>query len=414
MKIIHLSHSDTSGGASRAAYRIHNMLIKNRINSFMWVDQKKSSNNRVYGPDSKLINFINSKRQHLRFPINKILKSKLNGMHSPSVLPSTWIKKINNSNADIIHLHWVQGEMLSIKEISKIKKPVVWTFHDMWPFCGCEHYAYNMRYSEGYKDSNRSQNELRFFDINRWRWEQKVKLFNKPIQIISPSTWMTNCVKKSYLMKNWPIETIPHPIDVFSWKPLDKKFSRQKLYLPQNAKLIIFGATGGIRDFRKGFELLQSALNYLKILMKNDDINLIIFGGNNKDFYSKIDFKIHYFSEVNDDRILQKLYSAADVMIVPSKLETFGQTALESLACGTPVVAFKNTGVSDIVQHKENGYLAEYMNEKDLANGIEWILKNSNQNVLSINSRKRAENYFSENVILKKYQNLYNKISIKK
>ena len=215
-------------------------------------------------------------------------------------------------------------------------------------------------------------------------------------------------------MKNWPIETIPHPIDVFSWKPLDKKFSRQKLYLPQNAKLIIFGATVGIRDFRKGFELLQSALNYLKILMKNDDINLIIFGGNNKDFYSKIDFKIHYFSEVNDDRILQKLYSAADVMIVPSKLETFGQTALESLACGTPVVAFKNTGVSDIVQHKENGYLAEYMNEKDLANGIEWILKNSNQNVLSINSRKRAENYFSENVILKKYQNLYNKISIKK
>ena len=91
--------------------------------------------------------------------------------------------------------------MLSIKEISEIKKPIVWSFHDMWPFCGCEHYAYNLRYSEGYKDSNRSKNEFKFFDINRWRWEQKLKLFHKPIQIISPSSWMTNCVKKSYFMK---------------------------------------------------------------------------------------------------------------------------------------------------------------------------------------------------------------------
>ena len=91
-------------------------------------------------------------------------------------------------------------------------------------------------------------------------------------------------------------------------------------------------------------------------------------------------------------------------MIVPSKMETFGQTALEALACGTPVVAFNKTGLSDIVKHKENGFLAEFMNEKDLANGIDWILKNPDQKLLSRNSRKRVENYFSEKVILRNFK----------
>ena len=106
----------------------------------------------------------------------------------------------------------------------------------MWPFCGCEHYAYSNRYSEGYTKDNISKNEKKFFDINRFRWNQKNKLFKKSIQIISPSTWMTNCVKKSYLMKNWPVETIPHPINIKEWKPIEKNLSRQQLNLPINSK----------------------------------------------------------------------------------------------------------------------------------------------------------------------------------
>jgi glycosyltransferase involved in cell wall biosynthesis len=410
MKIIHLSHSDLSGGASRGAYRVHNMLVKNEIDSTMWVDIKKSVDQTVIGPESKIRNFINNKRQHLRFPINKLLKSYIFGMHSPSLLPSKWLKKINNSDADIIHLHWIQGEMLSIKDISKINKPLIWSFHDMWPFCGCEHYAYNNRYYEGYTRNNRSKNELWFFDINRWRWMQKVKLFNKPIQIISHSKWMTDCVQKSFLMNNWPIETIPLPIDTSKWNPVEKNFSRKKLNLPQNKKLIIFGATGGVKDPRKGFELLKLALNNLKKLNSIDDLNLVVFGGSNKNFYSDIDMKIHDFHEINDDSILQKLYSASDLMVVPSKLEAFGQTAIEALACGTPVVAFSGTGLSDIIEHKKTGYLAKSLNENDLADGINWVLKNSFNNILSTNSRSRAKLFFSEDVIIKKYFNIYSKL----
>lgn len=403
MKIVHLSHSDISGGASRAAYRVHKMLIKYGINSSMWVDIKKSKDDTVFTHHS----FLKSKRQHLRFPINKLLKSSFFGMHSPALLSSKWLKKINSSDADIVHLHWVQGEMLSIKDISRIKKPIVWSFLDMWPFCGCEHYAYNDRYSDGYRSDNRSKNEFKFFDINRWRWNQKVRLFKKPVQIISPSKWMTNCVKKSYLMKNWPIQTTPLPIDILKWSPLDKYNVRKKLNLPQKSKLIIFGAIGGTKDPRKGFELLRLAL---KNLSSSHNINLIIFGGGNKNIHSEINFKIHHFDEINNDKDLQELYCAADVMVAPSKLETLGQTAIEALACGTPVVAFKGTGLSDIVEHKKTGYLAEVLNEKDLAKGINWVLEKSSDNTLNIASRKRAENFFSENEIIKNYKNIYNNL----
>ena len=410
MKIVHLSHSDISGGASRAAYRVHRMLLKYGINSSMWVDIKKSEDKTVFGPESKIRNFLNNKRQHLRFPVNKLLKSNFFGMHSPSLLPSKWLKKINSSDADIVHLHWVQGEMLSIKEINRIKKPLVWSFLDMWPFCGCEHYSYNNRYIDGYRFDNRSKNEISFFDINRWTWSKKVELFKKPIQIISPSKWMTDCVKKSYLMKNWPVDTASLPIDISKWSPLDRYDSRKKLNLPQKSKLIIFGAIGGTKDPRKGFKLLKLALKYLKNLSSCDDTNLIIFGGGDKNIYSQIDFKIHHFDSINDDKTLQELYSAADVAIVPSIKEVLGQIGIEALACGTPVVAFKDTGLSDVVVHKKTGYLAEALNAKDLANGIDWVLENSFKNALDVDSRKRAEFFFSEKVVMKKYHAIYNNL----
>jgi glycosyltransferase involved in cell wall biosynthesis len=408
MKIIHLSHSDILGGASRATNRVHQMLANNGIKSSMWVDIKKSDDPEIVGPESNIQKYFNSMKQHLRFPVNKLLKSNLYGMHSPSILSSRWLKKINASDADIIHLHWIQGEMLSIKEISEIKKPLVWTFHDMWPFCGCEHYAYNQRYSEGYKVNNKSKNEFSFFDINRWQWNQKVRLFKKPIQILSPSNWMTNCVKKSNLMKDWPVKTIPHPIDISKWRPLDKNISRKKLNLPKNSKLILFGAIGGTRDKRKGFAVLEKALKHLKY--SDDNINLIIFGGDKKDIYPKVDLKIFNFFEVNDDTMLQTIYSAADLMIVPSKLEAFGLTAQEALSCGTPVVAFDGTGLSDIVKHKETGYLAKPSSEKDFVDGIFWVLENPSKNILDKNSRKRVNDLFSYQVIYKKYQNFYNNL----
>jgi glycosyltransferase involved in cell wall biosynthesis len=211
-------------------------------------------------------------------------------------------------------------------------------------------------------------------------------------------------------MKNWPVQTTPLPIDISKWSPLDKFTVRKKLNIPQKSKIIIFGAIGGTKDRRKGFELLRLALKNLKNLSSNNNINLIIFGGGDKNIHSEIDFKTHHFDEINNDKYLQELYCAADVMVAPSILETLGQTAIEALACGTPVVAFKGTGLSDIVEHKKTGYLVETLNEKDLANGINWVLENSSDNSLNIASRKRVENFFSEKEIIKNYRKIYHNL----
>ena len=214
-------------------------------------------------------------------------------------------------------------------------------------------------------------------------------------------------------MKNWPVETIPLPININKWCQIEKKISREEFKFSDTSKLIMFGAVGGKRDIRKGFKLLELALKNLKKLNSADDINVIIFGGNKSDTYPEINFKIYHFNNINNDEILKKLYSSADVMVVPSRMEAFGQTALESLACGTPVVAFKNTGLSDIVSHKKNGYLAEFLDEKDLANGINWVLNNSLKNNLSINSRETAQTFFAEDVVFKKYKEVYRNLLLK-
>jgi len=188
-----------------------------------------------------------------------MLKTENKVIHSPSILPSNWVKLINNSDADIVHLHWIQREMLSIKDISKIKKLIVWTLHDMCAFCGAEHYTNDNRWREGYYPNNRPNYESGF-DLNRWTWNRKKKYWKLPIQIVTPSNWLAKCVKASALIKSWPVSVIANPVDTDHWKLMDKKNVRQLLNLSQDANLILFGAAGGGKNLLKGYDLLSSPL----------------------------------------------------------------------------------------------------------------------------------------------------------
>lgn len=408
MKIIHISTSNQGGGASRAVTRIHKSLKSVKCNSIIWVNDKKGDDYDVISrkkPIHKLISLI---KIFVSKSLVSLLKTSNSILHSPQIFSSSWVKLINESNADLIHLHWFQHEMLSISDISKIKKPIVWTLHDMWPFCGAEHISYDNRWKEGYKKNNRPIDESGF-DLNRWVWKRKKKYWKNPVQLIATSRWMEETVSESFLMKNWPVETIPNPLDLNIWKPMDQFQARDCFNLPKNVPLILFGAIAGTSEFHKGYDLLESAIKFISSSSKLKDAHLVVFGQSEPQSASKLKIPIIYLGHLNDDQSLRAAYSSCNLLVVPSRIESFAQTASEAQACGVPVVAFNVTGLKTTVLHKITGYLAKPFEIKDLANGIIWTLNQGND-ILQKKARDSALKRFSYPKIGERHKILYNKV----
>jgi len=403
MKVIHVSASD-SGGAGRAAYRIHKSLLNIGVKSEIWVNRKKTKDPTVFCPKGKWCKLLAYLKPYTRIPFLKLLITKNPILHSPAIFSSSWIKKINQSDADVVNLHWIQHEMLSISDIPKIIKPVVWTLHDMWAFCGAEHISWDDRWKKGYYQDNRPSHE-KWFDLNRWTWSRKIKNWKKPIQIITPSSWLSDCVKKSKLMLKWPVSTIGNSIDTKFWKPENKIFSRKLFKFTDTDIILLFGTSNSNFEHHKGFDLLKKSLKFLK---NKKNIKLVIFGQDSSKLLPKLEIPLLNIGFLQDDKVLKSLYCASDVVIIPSRSESFGQIACEASACGTPVVAFDIGGLKDIIDHKVTGYLAKKFETKDLANGIIWILNKKVK--IGKNARRKIMNNFDGNLINKKYLKIYNQV----
>ncbi|NQW58661.1 MAG: glycosyltransferase [Polynucleobacter sp.] len=408
MRIFALNLSDSIGGAAKAAYRIHQAVRAAGVNSSLIVNRKSLSDPNILGPKTLLKVLFDKFRSGVGVLMTRALSSQKTDYHSVAIFPTWWAQKFSRSDVDVIHLHWINGEMMSISDLGEIQKPLVWTLHDMWAFSGAEHYSRNSRWKEGYTQTNRPEDEAGF-DLNRWTWLRKQGAWKKPIQIVTPSKWLADCVRSSALMHGWPVEVIPNPIDVEKWTPLDKNIARKKLGLPQGVPLILFGAIGGAADPRKGFDLMQSAL---KELSKQEGISeLVIFGQSAPDQPIDLGFPIHYLGHLSNELDMQLAYSAADVLVAPSTQEAFGQTASEAHACACPVVAFEDTGLADVIEHQKTGYLAKASNVQDLATGISWVLRSVSQsNQLNLAARACAVEKFSYPVVAQQYKSIYSKV----
>jgi glycosyltransferase involved in cell wall biosynthesis len=406
-----LNHSDINGGAARAAYRIHHALRQQGVDSMMHVNQTSAGDWTVQGPPGKWGRTWANMRGPLGGLVTRLLKTSNSVIHSPAILPSAWPKRLNNSDADVIHLHWVNSEMLSIGDIGRLRKPVVWTLHDMWAFCGAEHYTEDFRWRDAYTRHNRPQYESGL-DLSRWVWKRKCKHWKRHMHIVTPSKWLADCVRGSALMHNWPVYVVPNAIDTDTWQPVDKASARQILHLPPDVPLLLFGAMSGTNDPRKGFDLLRKALQSLNGQIHG--LELVILGQLVPRQSENFGFPVHYTGHVHDDVSLRLLYSATDALVIPSRQDNLPNTGVEALSCGTPIVAFDTCGLPDIVQHKQTGYLAKAFDTDDLANGIRWVLltqtessKLGNLSWLSNNSRQDAVTRFSCPVVAEQYLRVY-------
>lgn len=409
MKIAQVSFYDINGGAARAAYRIHHALRQQGLDSHMYVCQASTGDWTVHGRDNKWDKVLGRLLGNVCNPFDGLIKKALKTsnpiLHSPAILPSHWRNRLNELNADLLHMHWINGEMLSISDVGKLHKPVVWTLHDMWAFCGAEHYTEDFRWREGYKQNNRPSYESGF-DLNRWTWQRKCKNWKRPFQIVTPSRWLADCVKSSDLMREWPVAVIPNPIDTTLWHPVNKGLARQLMQLPPDVPLLLFGAMGGASDPRKGFDLLKAALEHLRGAVP--DLELIVFGQLAPAKPIDLGFPVHYTGHLHDEISMSLLYSAADVMVIPSRQDNLPNTGVEAHACGTPVVAFDTGGLPDIVEHQRTGYLAKSFDTLDLAQGLNWVLSDSDRHAkLGQAARERALRLWSLDTVAMQYQNIF-------
>lgn len=408
MQIAHLNYSDSIGGAARAANRIHHALRAEGIESFLLVNRGSLSDSTVIAPATAPGRLLARARRLLASPWRRLLKTNDASLHSPACIPSGWARRLNASAADVVHLHWINGEMMSIADIGRLTKPTVWTLHDMWAFCGAEHYTDSTRWREGYTMANRPPQESGF-DLNRWTWRRKQRHWRRPLQIVTPSRWLAGCVQQSELFKSWPVAIIPNPIDTTVWQPVERQLARRTLNLPLQSPILLFGGLGGVEDRRKGFDLLRDAVQVLRGRVAG--LELVVFGQLAPTEAAPLGLPIRHTGYVHDDARLRLLYSAADAVVVPSRLEAFGQTASEAHACGTPVIAFDNSGPADIVEHRVTGYLAQAFDVQDLANGIAWVLTaDADGRKLGIAARERACRLWDSRVVARHYNDLYESV----
>ncbi|WP_299062899.1 glycosyltransferase family 4 protein [uncultured Polaribacter sp.] len=411
MKILIVNFTDVAGGAARAAKRLHTSLLTENVNAKMFVQIKESSDKDVISPKTT----FKKKLVKLQAILNPIPLKKFNNIapFSVSFSPSFNIaKKINDLSPDIVHLHWVNAGMIKVEDLLKIKAPIVWTLHDMWPFTGGCHYADTCKLYQKKCGTCLVLNSDKENDVSRKLFIRKQKVYSQiyNLTIVGLSRWLASAAKESSLFKDKDIVNLPNPIDTSVFRPLDKNKSRVFLGLEKEKKYILFGAMHATSDKRKGHMQLDSALQYLK----DKNVELLIFGGTKPKELQFSGFITHYLGQISSNESLLALYNAADVMIVPSLEENLSNVIMESLSCGTPVVGFDIGGNGDLISHKENGYLAKPLNVKDLAFGIDWILQNNETAILSNFARTKVLENFDNKVVAKKYIELYKSILEKK
>ncbi len=406
MKILIVNTYDIQGGAARAAYRLHRALLNENIDSQMLVQDKVSDDWTVLGSSTKIAKGFAKIKPTLDALPAKFYPNKTKTLFSPSWLPfSNIVKQINEINPDIVHLHWICGGMLKIEDLAKIKKPIVWSLHDMWAFTGGCHYDEECgRYKENCGHckvlGSNKKNDLSSRILNR----KKKSLKKNNLVIIGLSQWLENAAKESYLLKNKKIINLPNPIDTNLFKPFDQKKARQLWNLPENKKLVLFGAMGAASDPRKGYQKLIESLQKLH----NRDIELVVFGSSEPKNKPNFKFKSHYTGHLHDDVSLITLYNACDVMVVPSIQENLSNAIMESLSCSTPVVSFDVGGNGDMIEHNKNGYLAKPFDSNDLANGIKWVLANEERyKQLCFATREKIIKQFDSKKVAKQYIELY-------
>ena len=413
MKVIILNTSEKIGGAAIAANRLMNTLNKSGIDAKMLVRDKQTDDPNVVSVNTS---FLNKKSNRIRFYWERFIVFIATGFDRKNLFRASIAntgKDVSEhlliQNADIIHLHWINQGFLSlndIKKLARLNKPIIWTMHDMWPCTGIYHHT---------KESPFYTNTIGKRILTNKIAKRKSNLYaSGKFSFVCCSHWLENEAKKSPLTNPYQITNIPNSIDTAIFKPLEQN-TRAKLNLPENKHLILFGALN-VTDKQKGFDYLIKSLIYLeeKFPSIHANVELVVFGQVKTEIQSLFNVPIHAMGYLNNTEQIVQLYNAVDIFATSSLEENLPNTIMESMSCGTPCVGFNIGGIPEMIDHKKNGYVAEYCSASDLAEGIRWIIEEADKKQLSEYAQQKVAATYSQQQVASQYIALYEKNTLSK
>lgn len=416
VRIVHVNAYDGNGGAGRAMMRLHHALKGKGVHSdalCMYQFNPRSDVTPIYR------NWLGKLRSIASiFGERYLVKALTTNRGIPFSLQKVGLPVHRHPlirQADIIHLHWVNHGMLAppqMKKLFETKKPVVWSLHDSNPVTGGCHVRYDCRRYENSCGMCPALDSGRSNDWSRRTWKAKAAAYRQGrITWVAPSSWMGESVQRASLAKGDTVEVIGNALETSVFYPRSREKSRQELGIPQDAFVLLAGHMPSSTDRHKGRNELMLAIRHLRQFSGIDHrrILLVFFGSQGGDGDSWL-YPCHFAGKIEQEETLANYYSAADVFLFPSLQESLGYTALESLACGTPVVAFETSGVTDVVLHKENGFLAGLRNTKQFAEGINWIYHHPLPGELASKGVAHADRHFASGVIAEKHMALYKRL----
>lgn len=411
MRVVLANTFDRSGGASRAAHRLLTGLRRIGVPATMCVQHVNGDEEGVCATSGhRYATALVGLRKIVDLqPIYSLYPERHRVPFSLNWIPGSGARQISSMAPDIVNLHWINAGYLSLGSLSRFQVPIVWTLHDMWPFTGGCHFSSGC---DGYKRSCGRCPVLqsrRQKDVSRWNWRRKARHWRslRP-WLVAPSQWMADRAAESRLFGHLPITVIPNGLDTDRYRPQDRRAARWSLGLPVDAKIVLFCCNEALSLSRKGFARLVEAWGCLARGRNTGRWCLVVVGLSHAPPGYDIPPDTRFLGHLKDDVSLALAYSASDVHAVCSVEDNLPNTVMEAMACGTPCVAFRCGGIPEMVDHLENGFLAESNDIEGFVDGLSWLVAEGvRYRRIAENARKKSQTSFDHRIQATRYRELF-------
>lgn len=391
MKVVHINWSDTEGGAAIAATRMCEAMRRTGIDATMLTLKKngrKSFVHKLHLGWKSIFSVLNDVA--LAKDIKRVQSV---GTFSLMKRGYDFTKDSAVQAADVIFIHWVNNNTLSLKgveQILKTGKPVFWYMHDMFPITGGCHHSLGC---DSYQKQCANCPVIKVDGLKQIATKQlKKKLaawggFSN-LEFVTPSKWLGGCVKSSTLAQGHSVYVVPNVIDTAVFHPVETSL-KSLLGLDATKKTIMFSAAT--------YSSVYKGAKYMHDFLKELDpqrYEALAIGELSEDFSKDLDIKIVSTGYLIDDLSMVVAYNCADAFVISSVAENYPNVLLEAMACGIPCVGFPIGGIPDLIIHKETGYLTREVDAKELQEGVEFLFADEQRySMLSDEARRRVEKY---------------------